>query len=215
MQECHYYVLGIMEFKINMDKNIIINSLKQTVKEFNKNELAFLALTTKIELPLRDRWAYVLFNKLSKTDFFVSREWKRTDIAIIKKSKPAVLIEIKALYTFDAISVRGNYKKRISYLQDDELKASKLALKDTQVYTVLFATHPLSIVPNKLEGIVKYVPGINMAFRKHENAHKIKKKAVGRIKKEFKGKNLIAEGVLKAGSAFGIETEILYWILHK
>ena len=194
---------------------LVNSSLKETIKKFHKNELAFLALTTKIELPLRDRWAYVLFSKLSKTDFLVSREWKRTDIAIIKKSKPSVLIEIKALYTFDAISERGNYKERINYLQSDEEKAFKLAFKDTHIYTVLFATHPLSVVPHRLEGIVKYVPGINMAFRKYKDASKIKKIAVGRIREEFKGKKLIAEGTLKAGSAFGIETEIIYWILHK
>ncbi len=194
---------------------IINNSLKQTIKEFSKNELAFLALTTKIELPLRDRWAYVLFNKLSKTDFIVSREWKRTDIAIIRKGKPVTLIEIKALYTFDAISSKGNYKKRICYLKDDEKKASRLAFKDTEIYTVLFATHPLASVPRKLEGVIKYVPGINRAFIKHQNANSIKKIAVNKINEEFKGKNLIAKGTLKAGSAFGIQTEVIYWILHK
>ncbi len=202
---------------MKISKEIINSSLKQTIKEFGKNELAFLALTTKIELPLRDRWAYVLFNKLSKSDFIVSREWKRTDIAIINKGKPSSLIEIKALYTFNAVNTKGFYKKQINRLQDDENKASKLASKGTDIYTVLFATHPLFIVPHKLEGIVKYIPGISMAFEKCKNANNIKKIAIGRIKEEFKrkGKNLITEGTLKAGSAFGIETEIIYWILCK
>ena len=45
-------------------ENILIQSLEQVVDEFGKDELAFLALTTKIELPLRDRLAYVLYKKL-------------------------------------------------------------------------------------------------------------------------------------------------------
>lgn len=200
---------------MKIPEEIIEGSLKETLKEFGKNELAFLALTTKIELPLRDRWAYVLFNKLSKSDFIISREWKRTDIAIIKKGSPIVLIEIKALYTFDAINVEGYYKKQINYLQADEEKASKLASKDTDIYTVLFVTHPVSSIPYHLEGVAKYHPGINGAFNKHQNANNIKKVAVERIKAELKGKNLIAEGILKAGSAFGIEIEIIYWILRK
>jgi hypothetical protein len=200
---------------MKIGKEIIVDSLKETLGEFNENELAFFALTTKIELTLRDRWAYVLFSKLSKSNFLVSREWKRTDIAIIEENKPVVLIEIKALYTFDAISARGNYKKRISYLQDDEEKATRLASKDTDIYTVLLATHPLTSIPYILEGVVKYVPGINGAFSKHQNANNIRKIATERIREEFKGKNLITEGILKAGLAFGIETEIIYWILYK
>lgn len=200
---------------MKITNEIIVNSLKETIKEFSKDELAFFALTTKIELPLRDRWAYVLFSKLSKTDFIISREWKRTDIAILQKGSPKVLIEIKALYTFDAISERGNYKKRINYLQDDEDKASRLAFQDTQIFTVLFATHPLLPVPHDLEGIVKYVWGINGAYTKHKDANTIKKIAITRINEEFKDKNLVAEGVLKAGSAFGINTEIIYWVLKK
>lgn len=200
---------------MKITEEIIVNSLKETIKEFSKNELAFFALTTKIELPLRDRWAYVLFSKLSKTDFIVSREWKRTDIAILQKGSPKVLIEIKALYTFDAISERGNYKKRINYLQDDEDKAFRLAFQDTQIFTVLLATHPLSPIPHDLEGIAKYVWGINGAYVKYKDSNTIKKIATNRIKEAFKGKNLVSEGVLKAGSAFGINTEIIYWVLKK
>ena len=72
-----------IEKNMKISRKTIKDSLRETKKEFGKDELAFLALTTKVELPLRDRWAYVLFNKVFKNRFFVSREWKRTDIAII------------------------------------------------------------------------------------------------------------------------------------
>ena len=77
---------------MEITENFIIQALEETIKEFGKNELAFLALTTKIELPLRDRWAFVLDKKLLKTDFMVSREWKRTDIAITQNANPKILI---------------------------------------------------------------------------------------------------------------------------
>ncbi len=199
---------------MQITEKFIVDCLKETIKEFSKNELAFLALTTKIELPLRDRWAYVLYNKLHKSDFIVSREWKRIDIAITKNGKPEILIEIKALYTFDAINEKGYYVKTIDYMQKDEDKASKFANHDTEIYTVLFATHPLILVPDNFKSIVKYIPGIKRAFKKHKNADSIKDVARLRIKTKF-GERKVIEGVLDAGNAFGIGVEIMYWVLHK
>ena len=85
----------------------IEKELKQALlnidKLFGKNELAYLALTSKIENPIRDKIAVYLNNKLYEKDILIAREWKRTDIAAIKNGVAVSLIEIKAMYTFDAI----------------------------------------------------------------------------------------------------------------
>lgn len=83
-------------------KNYIINSFTNFVQEFQTNELAYLSLTTKIELPFRDRLAYSLFKELDAKNIIVSREWKRTDLALLQNGLPSVLIELKAMYSFDA-----------------------------------------------------------------------------------------------------------------
>jgi len=190
-------------------------ALRELTKEFGKNELAFLALTTKIELPLRDRWGYVLFKKLAGSKYIVSREWKRTDLAIIEDGKPKVLIEIKAIYTFDAAFEGGFYTRAIDYLQKDEDKALKLASADTEIYTVLFATHPLAKIPVELEGIVKFRAGINRALNEQNSADAVAKIARRRIEEKFKGKHIVSKGALPGGSAFGIGVDVMYWMVRK
>ena len=199
---------------MNKLDNLLIKPLENTVKEFGKDELAFLALTTKIELPLRDRLAYVLHKKLSKQNFIVSREWYRVDLAILKDNKPKVLVELKAMYTFDAVNENGYYKSAIVYLKDDmNRRRQSLADKDTNIFGILLATHPKKRIPSKLRGVVKYQQGINGAFKKFSNEKEVFNVANKRVDK-FIGKNkIIKKGVLKGGSAFGIETDVLYWII--
>ena len=74
----------------------IEKELKQALlnidKLFGKNELAYLALTSKIENPIRDKIAVYLNNKLYEKDILIAREWKRTDIAAIKNGVAVSLI---------------------------------------------------------------------------------------------------------------------------
>lgn len=200
---------------MELGEDLIINSLHKTTDEFGKDELAFLALTTKIELPLRDRWAYVLYKNLADGNFVVSREWERTDIAILESGNPKVLIEIKALYTFDAVSEKSWYATAIALLQKDENKAFKLANVDTKIYTVLFVTHPLVSIPTDFERIVKYLPGINGAFSKLGSADAVAEIAKQRIREKLRGKRIASEGVLPGGSAFGIGVDVMYWVVCK
>lgn len=199
---------------MKLDKNLIMSSLQQTIDEFGKDELAFLALTTKIELPLRDRWAYVLHKKLAKQSFIVSREWKRVDLAVLEESTPVALVELKAMYTFDAVSEKGNYKKRIGYLKQDIQNVKKFASRNTNIYGVLLATHPKKIISNNLTGIVKYRTGINGAFKRLGNHNEIARVASERVEKFLEKSEILKSGVLKGGSAFGIEADVLYWIVE-
>ena len=40
--------------------------------------------------------------------FTVAREWRRTDIAVLENEVPKALIELKAMYTFDAALYQEN-----------------------------------------------------------------------------------------------------------
>ncbi len=216
-----------------MSKNMPLGSLENTAvenqlfkclagidSEFQKNELAYLALTTKIELPLRDRWAFALHRNLAGSKRIVSREWYRTDMAILDSSEPRVpraLIELKAMYTFDAVLKDTGVNDFVQKMADDEQKAEKLAKKlksnEVPIYTVLLATHPLTVVPSDLNRVVKYSGNINRAIDECGGVDSVKAGAGRAIQKQFKEKNMniIEHGCLDGGIAFGIPVKVLFW----
>lgn len=198
-----------------MDK-ILIHGLKSGIDDFSKNELAYLSLTSKIELPFRDKWAFALHQLLSD-EFTVSREWRRTDLAILDSGKPKALIELKAMYSFDAALYQEDLHGYFQAMKNDEIKAEKLTQKlslgSTNIYTVLLVCHPKTEIPITLEKIVKYRTGINRAIKKCSGSPNVKNKAIEAIDQKFKDKNVICKGEARGGKAFGISSEILYWII--
>ncbi|MYE01408.1 MAG: hypothetical protein F4Y03_09010, partial [Alphaproteobacteria bacterium] len=84
----------------------VVETLKSLDQHFSRDELAYLALTSKVENPIRDRLAYLLHQKYGEEEnIFVAREWTerkkiaRVDIAILDaEKKPLLLLEITAMY---------------------------------------------------------------------------------------------------------------------
>ena len=195
-------------------QELIVSSLTALEADFQKNELAFLALTTKIEMPLRDRWAYTLFRKL-EGKYSVSREWKRTDLAILDEQKPLALIELKAMYSFDAALDIDGIGGFTDAMAEDADKARKLAVDDTEIYTVLLATHPDSTFLLGLDGVVKYVSGINKAIKKFDTSQKVEEVAVEAVNKDLCSKNVVASGSLNGGQAYGSQVSVLFWVVKE
>ncbi len=187
----------------------ILNTLTSVDKAFTSNELAYLALTSKIEMPLRDKWAFSLYRALSNRGLIVSREWKRADLAILEGAHPKALIELTAMYTFNALGKCGFVDK----MKADQEKARKLAGHDTFIYTVLLATHPLREVDDKYEGVIKYGTGINRALRKHGNANQVEKVAKNAVLSRLSGKNIVLDITFVGGSAFEVETNVMCWVV--
>ena len=194
---------------------LLLDTLNSVPKKFTKNELAYLSLTGKIELPFRDKWAFILYKKLYHRKFIVSREWtyeqKRIDLAILHnqhKPEPEVLIELTAMYTFDALSkkIRAAY---IQKLKNDEKKAKKAK---KEAYLVLLMVHPRKQIGEKYEGIVKYRNKINKALEESENS--VKKKAIQEINSRLKNNfDRPRYGECYIGKAFDIDVELLYWLI--
>lgn len=193
-------------------QELIVRSIEKLGDQFQENELAYLALTTKIELPLRDRWAFSLYRELNG-DYNVSREWKRTDLAILKGSMPQVLIELKAMYSFDAALDTDGIGGFTDAMTLDANKAKYLAADDTEIYTVLLATHPGSSLSPEMNGIIKYVPGINKAIEKYGSADKVRDATCEVVNKDLSTRNIVAFGNLRGGMAFDTEVSILYWVV--
>lgn len=187
-----------------------LDALANIADAQHPNEFAYFALTTKIECPLRDRWAYLLHSRLGDA-VEVSREWCRTDLALLVKGEPKALIEIKAMYTFDAVETK-QIERYCKAMKDDEDKARKLA-PDADVLTVLLVTDPQNTILSSKKRMVKYDRGINAMILRHGSPEAVRKHAIELLTAHLAQRNVIAHGNLPVGSAFGVNVEILYWVV--
>jgi hypothetical protein len=182
---------------------------------FAHDELAYLALTGKPELLIRDRLAFWLHEKVGSDQILVAREWLRTDLAILLRPKaPVCLIELKAMYTFDAASTKYDGSAWTDRTAKDELKARRLADESTEVYSVLLATHPHMNIPEDLHGVVKYAAEINRWNKANGGAEAVRQAACKNVKAHAADRELIVHGEIEAGSAFGIDVSVLFWLMR-
>jgi hypothetical protein len=188
---------------------MIADELTRTGKLFQPNELAYLALTGKVELPIRDKLAFNLYGNIHNQGCIVSREWKRCDLAIIKDKRPVALIELKAMYTFNGQQNYLNAVKKM--ICSDLMKAKELADAPTDIYAILLATHPHEKIATELRGIVKYIGDVNKALDEAENKIRVNcDNAVSNAFSRFKDK--VKLGEIEAGECFGTKVSILYWL---
>jgi hypothetical protein len=93
-------------------------------------------------------------------DYAVAREWRRTDIAILRKQKIQCVIEIKVMNTYnDRVSSRFDHYSKL--LLEDACKAGKTVRGGAPVYVALVAPNPEELVPDGLQGVVKFRAAIN------------------------------------------------------
>ena len=79
------------------------DALKHLDEEFVENELAYLALTSKVEKPIVDRLAFRLHRDYGDDrvavarEFTVRKEIQRVDLAVVVEKTPHLLLEAKAM----------------------------------------------------------------------------------------------------------------------
>jgi hypothetical protein len=131
----------------------IVSALSRAAESFAPDELAYLALTSKVEHAVRDRLAWALQTELG--DAVVAREWKRCDLAILDDlAVPLALIEAKAMYSFDAGSAaRSRY---LAWIGNDIRKARVLDQSSrADVFALLLSIHVEGVL-DAPAGVVKY-----------------------------------------------------------
>ena len=197
-------------------------AITQIPSQFKTNELAYLALTSKIELPIRDKLAYILFNQLHdkgnlSEKYLVARELKRIDLAILKDTKPVVLIEAKAAYTFNFVcpkkedfpcqDMKSDVKKRFDDIQQYWWNDSK----NIEIYNLLIVVNPKKKISQELVGIIKYDGGVNKALSYLGNADAVAEDANKKLENRIKFNFSIP--IIDAGEAYGIPVEISLFLI--
>lgn len=189
-------------------ENEIVKALEGITGSFEPDELAYLALTSKAEAPIRDRLAFALHRSIGK-EYLVAREWDRVDLAILSPSQiPLALIELKAMYSFDD----ANRYCRIT--AEDEAKTRLFAPHAKAVYSLLLATHVSNEVPQSLKRVVKYDAEINRAARRVGDSELVRTALLERMDEALEDRNLIASANLVGGVAFNLPVDVTYWLVR-
>lgn len=190
---------------------LLKDSLEQLQTYFNNNELAYFALTSKVEQPIRDKLAFVLHQKIG--DLYTLREWNRVDIAILNETQEAnTLIELTASHSFELAVKPDQAYEILEKVKKEEAKLQKYCSALTNCYTVLLMTHIENRVPEVKRGYVKYSKLIERAFSEIYYPEKIKALAKRAVQDSFKQREFICFGEIPAGIAFDTEVSVLYWI---
>ncbi len=184
--------------------------------EFSQNELAYLAVTSKIEFPIRDRLAYRLVKRLASEGLSVrravAREWKRFDLAIVNDAQRAeLLLEAKAWYTDD---LYFENPKVLPASQEDKVKLLNKGPHcgdAPELLTLILLTHIHT--PNEIatdwNGVVKYLPYLHK--RKCDfsitNVFNAIRHQYGELEHP-----IFSVGSIEGGCAFGSRISVIYSI---
>jgi hypothetical protein len=116
------------------------SALDEMINSFQKDELAYLVVTSKSELPVRDRLAYLLHKRYEADGYVVAREWNHIDLAVLSPTGlPICLVELKMMFALNAIKPTKKYNFE-DFTRADMVKARRYAHNQTAVYSLLLVT---------------------------------------------------------------------------
>ncbi len=202
-------------------RQAILDVLNQMETDCATDEFAYLSATSKVEAPFRDRMAFNLHRRLAHTEAIVAREWtpkgsrKRIDIAILNgDATPHTLIELKAMYSFDAL--RGGENSlgtfEINVKKDMEKAVKVCAPNVPQVMGLLLACHVGTTIPEYLTRVVKYASDINDAYVRH--GEKISEMVQEKAPRALAPLSIVRYGEILSGRVFKISPRVMYWLVE-
>lgn len=158
----------------------IIDALSRV--RFEDDELAYLALTGKVERQILDRLAWRLYGQ----ELIPAREWNRRDLVLLDGN--------------DALAVVEKYK---GYIYSDIEKARGVP-GSPKIFILTLVTNVLDPVPIELRKIVKYDYALRTA-----TDHVIARGAIDRFLSELGPTN---QRRMVGGQAFDARVEVDIWL---
>ena len=194
----------------------LLSALTEVQGDFSAGELAYLALTSKVELPVRDRLAFRLSQQLPE-GLFVAREWRRVDLAVLEEGPealPRMLLEAKALYSFDLVGPPKWATRYPDLVERDvaKLRAMGSMPVDVQAFVLVLATHPVTEISASLRHIAKYATGVAKAVQLMGDPDAVAAEARQRLLGHLRALGPVREGKMNGGTAYGVEINVLYWL---
>lgn len=185
--------------------------------EFTPDSLAYLALTSKDERLLCGALARRLHGEFCHdAEILVRREWpvpgdtrKRVDVAVLRAGKPVALIEAKAAMSFDLVKGTGRGFPVPAVLED----IGKLRGIDVEAerFALLFVTDTKQLPSEEHDPALPYAE----ERRRHGVIEEPRMMAGYR---RFVGAvghpPVVDSGLVAGGVAFGVEVDVLYWLLE-
>ena len=195
----------------------LVKVIQESRELFGENELAYLSLTSKNESVIRDRIAYKLHLELKNS--IVAREHSikainsRIDLAVLENNDIKDIIELKSMYTFDAVY---GLDKFIDSINRDFDKNSSLKSDTTSQFAIVIGTHPRSIPSEQYKDFVKYYNSIKRCMKKINNNTVLIDKMDNKLRNAFKqDKYEVKSLTIYAGNAFEVDVDICFWIIEK
>ena len=193
----------------------LVKVIQESRELFGENELAYLSLTSKNESVIRDRIAYKLHLELKNS--IVAREHSikainsRIDLAVLENNDIKDIIELKSMYTFDAVD---GLDKFIDSINRDFDKNSSLKSDTTSQFAIVIGTHPRSIPSEQYKDFVKYYNSIKRCMKKINNNTVLIDKMDNKLRNAFKqDKYEVKSLTIYAGNAFEVDVDICFWII--
>lgn len=195
----------------------LVKVIQESRELFGENELAYLSLTSKNESVIRDRIAYKLHLELKNS--IVAREHSikainsRIDLAVLENNDIKDIIELKSMYTFDAVD---GLDKFIDSINRDFDKNSSLKSDTTSQFAIVIGTHPRYIPSEQYKDFVKYYNSIKRCMKKINNNTVLIDKMDNKLRNAFKqDKYEVKSLTIYAGNAFEVDVDICFWIIEK
>jgi hypothetical protein len=202
----------------------VLRQLRGLAARFAPNELAYLALTSKVELPVRDKLAFALHADMGNRTQ-VAREYSLrkiaagdflADIAVMDQTgDPVAFVEAKACYVYDLGPI-GQRKRYLQLLQSDQRRHGG---HSRPVLSLLIATHPLRVIPSNLKNVVKYANLIELSLRWGKDPpDKVLEGVEDKLRTVQAASSLrpaipVDRVVLEAGEAFGVPVQVAAWLI--
>ncbi len=190
----------------------ISKKMKMIDREFCNNELAYLALTSKVERPIVDKLAFCLHRDYY-AEGHIAREWtkrnqyQRGDLAVIVDGAPKLILEAKAMYSFDmfAEDAKTKYPERV---KKDVKKMQNFKPGGQVERLAMILLTDTDTCPNDgFSGIVKYMNRLKSPKRDFDEL----KSAVQANFCEFLPRDTKLDfGSICGRSAFGMQVTVHY-----
>ncbi|MGW7076921.1 hypothetical protein [Streptomyces sp. NPDC054866] len=226
---------GAAPLPTRLTVDLLDSCLQKAGQSFEPGELAYLALTSQVENPVRDRVAFQMHRRFEGTRLDVGREWtgmfaegrggqrvlRKVDLALVERPRrrpryvqpPKAVVEFKAVHSYAAYT-KGHLNRIERLVRADVLKSVSwegCILGD--VYAVLLLPHVTVLHERKLAAhVMKGHAEIDWRCWLQQ-VDGLRYPAIDGITARLAPLGPVREGLIDGGTEYGCHVTVPYLIL--